>query len=361
MGFITERKKKNGAITYTAQIRINKGGIIHSEAKSSPDKKFLQHWLFVRERALAEHGALEALKHSGTTITAVLEWYEKDFDGMTKFGRTKLATIKQLKKSPFLAELDATKAEASDFIRYARERRASGVAGSTVNGDFIWMRSALRSARLARGVNVNLQALDDAAQLLRSERVIGPGKKRDRRPTLDELEALYRLFEKSDNGRKSKVKMRHLFLFALFSGRRQEEVCTIRWDDIDERRQGVLVRDMKHPREKIDTFCYFTDQALAVLKNVPRTDEYIFPYNSKTVSERFTKACKLLEIKDLRFHDLRHECVSWLFELGWDIPRVSNVSGHRSWSSLQRYTHLREHNPHNKYAGWWVLDELFNQ
>lgn len=358
MGTITARKKKSGAVTYTAQIRIKKNGIIHNESKSSADKKFLQHWLIIREKALAEPGALEAVKHEGTTMGKVFEWYLNDFDGLSKFGRTKLSTILQLQKCAFIASLDAVNVKAGDFIQYARDRRAAGIAASTINGDFIWLRSAMRSARLVRGVNVNVQALDDAAQLLRTERVIGAGKKRNRRPTLAELEALYRFFERSDNGRQSKVKMRHLFLFALFSGRRQEEICTIRWDDIDERRQGVLVRDMKHPRDKIDTFCYFTDEATALLKKVPRTDERIFPYDPKTVGGRFTKACQLLEIKDLRFHDLRHECVSWLFELGWDIPRVSNVSGHRSWSSLQRYTHLKEHNPHNKYAGWWVINEL---
>lgn len=54
-------------------------------------------------------------------------------------------------------------------------------------------------------------------------------------------------------------------------------------------------------------------------------------------------------------HDLRHECASWLFEMGWDIPRVSGVTGHKSWSSLQRYTHLRALDIKDKCAGWvWL-------
>lgn len=189
-------------------------------------------------------------------------------------------------------------------------------------------------------------AIDDAMTLLRKERVIGRPKRRSR-PTLDELLEYFK-----DRDKRVKVKMVDITLFALFSGRRQEEIFRIRWDDLDERRQGVIVRDMKHPRGKTDTFVFFTDEAWEIIQRQDRVAEPIFPYVSKTISAAFTGACCFLEIDDLRFHDLRHECVSWLFELGWDIPKVSGVSGHKSWSSLQRYTHLREHDSYDKYKGW---------
>ena len=51
-------------------------------------------------------------------------------------------------------------------------------------------------------------------------------------------------------------------------------------------------------------------------------------------------------IADLHFHDLRHEGVSRLFEKGYAIEQVSLVSGHRSWSSLKRYTNLRPDSLH---------------
>jgi hypothetical protein len=41
----------------------------------------------------------------------------------------------------------------------------------------------------------------------------------------------------------------------------------------------------------------------------------------------------------LHFHDLRHEGISRLFEMGRTIPQAASVSGHRSWASLQRYSH----------------------
>jgi|TARA_R110000782_G_scaffold256548_1_gene345599 integrase len=146
--------------------------------------------------------------------------------------------------------------------------------------------------------------------------------------------------------------MVEVMLFALFSSRRQDEICRIQWSDLDEENRRVLVRGMKHPREKTDTWVFLTGFAWNVIQRQPKTEKEIFPYNGKSISAAFTRACHFLEIDDLRFHDLRHECASWLFELGWDIPRVSRVTGHKSWSSLQRYTHLRDLGQKDRYSGW---------
>ena len=45
-------------------------------------------------------------------------------------------------------------------------------------------------------------------------------------------------------------------------------------------------------------------------------------------------------IHDLRFHDLRHEAISRLLEMGLMIPEAASVSGHRTASMLARYSHV---------------------
>ncbi|KPW90236.1 MULTISPECIES: tyrosine-type recombinase/integrase, partial [Pseudomonas syringae group] len=146
--------------------------------------------------------------------------------------------------------------------------------------------------------------------------------------------------------------------FAIFSTRRQEEITRIRWDDLDEKRQAVMVRDMKNPGQKIgnNVWCHLPDEAWAILQSMPKGCEQIFPYNSDSISAAFTKACKYLELKDLRFHDMRHDGISRLFEMDWDIPRVASVSGHRDWNSLRRYTHLRGRG--DPYQGWELLKRI---
>lgn len=91
-------------------------------------------------------------------------------------------------------------------------------------------------------------------------------------------------------------------------------------------------------------------EAMAVIKTMPRRAPEIFPFSAETISITFTRACKILGIDDLHFHDLRHEGISRLFEMGWTIPHVAAVSGHRSWQSLKRYTHLQAKG--DRWAGW---------
>ena len=113
---------------------------------------------------------------------------------------------------------------------------------------------------------------------------------------------------------------------------------------------------MKHPGEKEgnDVWCELPPEAERILLAAPRTSERIFPYTTDAISAGFTRACKLLGIEDSRFHDLRHEGVTRLFEMGRTLPLAASVSGHRSWQSLQRYSHIKATG--DRFAGWRWLE-----
>lgn len=51
--------------------------------------------------------------------------------------------------------------------------------------------------------------------------------------------------------------------------------------------------------------------------------EFIFPYNSTSVTAGFQRVRSKLGIKDLRYHDLRREGASRLFEAGFSIEEVA--------------------------------------
>ena len=68
----------------------------------------------------------------------------------------------------------------------------------------------------------------------------------------------------------------------------------------------------------------------------------VFPISgSYAITDAFRRATKRAGIEGLRFHDLRHEAVSRLFEKRLNVMEVASISGHRSLQMLQRYTHLR--------------------
>ncbi len=73
----------------------------------------------------------------------------------------------------------------------------------------------------------------------------------------------------------------------------------------------------------------------------PKRGERIFPHNPLYLSEKFHEAAKAAGVEDAVLHDLRHEGISRMFELGFQIQEVAMVSGHTNWKTLKRYTHLR--------------------
>jgi integrase len=163
--------------------------------------------------------------------------------------------------------------------------------------------------------------------------------------------------------RKDSIPMQSIVAFAVFSTRRMEEILRIAWADLDEAGSRVLVRDMKDPKEKSGNhiWCELPPEALQIVQAQPRSDDRIFPASVDAVGAAFTRACQFVGISDpdrpdelnLHFHDLRHDGISRLFEMGRNIPQVACVSGHRSWNSLKRYTHIRQTG--DKYTGWpWL-------
>lgn len=111
------------------------------------------------------------------------------------------------------------------------------------------------------------------------------------------------------------------------------------WEDYDGK--IITLRDTKHPRAPRTERVPVPRPAREIIDALPRIDARILPYRPESVSASFERAVARLEIEDLRFHDLRHDGISLLFEQGLDIPEVSLISGHLSWNMLRRYTHLR--------------------
>lgn len=79
---------------------------------------------------------------------------------------------------------------------------------------------------------------------------------------------------------------------------------------------------------------------LALIDSKPREGDMIFPFSPATISAKFTRSVASCDIGDLRFHDLRHEGASRLFEAGNHNEQVAMVSGHKDWNTLRRYTQL---------------------
>lgn len=361
MGTIRQRRRSDNTIAFSAQIRINQDGqTVYQESQTFDRKQVAQAWIKRRETELAAPGAIERANRKSVTIKQMIDQYLDEYEKLRPLGRTKRATLNAIKET-WLGDLEDQQITSQKLVEYALGRiERDGIQPQTVGNDLAHLGAVLAVARPAWGYVIDPMAMPDARKVLRKMGAVTRSAERERRPTLDELERILNYFEEMRDRRKQEIDMVRVVLFALFSTRRQEEITRIKWSLMDENRQRVLITDMKNPGQKYgnDVWCHVPDEAWRIMNSMPLGSEGPFPYNAKSVSASFTRACNFLEIDDLHFHDLRHDGVSRLFEIGWDIPKAASVSGHRDWNSMRRYTHLRGDG--DKYQGWEWIERAIN-
>jgi integrase len=349
MGTIVARQRKDGTTAYLAKISITLAGeIAHRENKTFDRKPAAAAWIAKRESELMRPGALEQERAPSVTLAAAIDRYTED--SLKEIGRTKTQVLRAI-KGYRIADMACHAIASPDIVAFARDLNTT-MKPQTAGNYLSHLSAVFAIAQPAWGYPLDRQAMTDALIVAKRLGLVTRSRERDRRPTLPEIEQIMTHFEEITRRRPSSNPMHRIVAFAIFSTRRQDEITRIRWEDLDEQNSRVLVRDMKNPGEKIgnDVWCDLPAPALEIIKAMPRVGREIFPYGTDAISASFTRACALLGIEDLHFHDLRHDGVSRLFELGLNIPHAAAVSGHRSWKSLQRYTHVRQAG--DKYAGW---------
>lgn len=355
MGTITARKRKDGSTGYTAQIvKKQNGKIVWREAKTFSKEREAKAWAAFREAEINRPGTLDQLKKPDSTLADAIDRYVTE---KQEIGRTKAQCLRSIKDYK-IASMECASIRSSDISAFARELLKGGRKPQTVGNYISHLSAVFRDARALWDIPLDHGEMRAARAALSRQDTIAKSAQRDRRPTLAELDLLMQHFTDRQARAPNAVPMAKIIAFAMYSTRRQEEITSIKWDDLDEPHSRALVRDMKHPGQKKgnDVWCELPPEALAIIKTMPRTRPEIFPFGTDAISAAFTRACKLLGIEDLHFHDLRHEGVSRLFEMGRTIPLAASVSGHKSWNSLQRYAHLREKG--DKFVNWPWLPKI---
>ncbi len=382
------KNKKSGSISCRGEIRIKRGGVIvHQETETFRKKterearKLAERWAAKREDYISTPGALEELiaqketPSESITVADLIDRYVAAVFSLKPWGESKTNTLRQIQRSAF-GDLDAASVVAADIIDHCRQQSEQS-SPATAMQHYIYIRGVWSVARDLLRVPAQFSEVEAAQRTMIKLGIISKSKQRDRRPTVEEMTDLVSLaykrrkkWESRNYKRGDLIPMDKVLVFAMFSGRRQDEIGRIRRSQTDHERQRVLVPDMKHPTKKKgnDVWCAVPDRAWQVLMSMPDTGgDRWFPYFPRTLGDRFRQLLKETGHYDsdgdnLRFHDLRHECASCLFELNgyqgqtWDVPRVADVTGHQDWGSLQRYTQIAQTEPYDKWEGWKGAD-----
>lgn len=130
--------------------------------------------------------------------------------------------------------------------------------------------------------------------------------------------------------------LKPLITLALETSMRLGELLQLTWHKIDMDKGLAELPRTKNGHGRIVPL---TPKAIETLQQIEGEGAEVFPVKPDTLKQSWRRLVKRAGITDLRFHDLRHEAISRLLEMGLTIPEAASVSGHRTASMLARYAH----------------------
>lgn len=153
-----------------------------------------------------------------------------------------------------------------------------------------------------------------------------------------------------------------VILLCLYTGLRLGELCALKWTDIDQENQILMVK------RTVQRICVEGKQTKTILlvtepksecsrREIPLSDiilehllqfqngkEYVFggdkPMEPRTLQYHFKKILKEADLTDKNFHILRHTFATNCIEGGTDVKSLSEMLGHSDVQiTLNRYVH----------------------
>ena len=311
----TIRKRNN---KYQVQVRIQ--GLARSSTLIS-----LQH---ARQWARRKELELESLVKLGELyrprdFKEILLQYKQKVTSLKKSSHNENIIIEALVRNPWMG-IPLDKLQPIHITNY-RDERLAKIKPSSFAREFGILRHALKIASVEWGWEVPID-------LFRHIKIPKLYQRVTRRIQDKDLELIFKHTKDNKN-----IYLYPIIVIALETAMRRSEILSLKWDDIDFKRRLITIENTKngHPR-----IIPMVDKSYNVLKNLKVINEYVFPLTTNSLRLMYQRLCKRLSLK-IRFHDLRHEAISRLFEKGYTIPEIAAVSGHRTLSQLFRCAHSK--------------------
>jgi integrase len=261
-----------------------------------------------------------------TTLAQALDRYAREVTPTKKGACTEQRRIAQLKRHSLAARYIAS-IRSVDLARYRDERLHAGIGANTIRLELALLSHVFEVARKDWG-------MESLTNPVKSIRKVSLPAGRERRLVDDEEARLLGYCEDTKN-----LRLKCAIQLAIATGMRRGELVGLRWSNIDLQRKVAVLPDTKNGTTRRVPL---SSKAVTALVAIPkRDDDRVIAVHPDWLTWQFQVACSALGIDGLRFHDLRHEAVSRLFERGLNMMEVASVSGHKSLSMLKRYTHLR--------------------
>jgi integrase len=318
----TIRQRSTGS--WQAQVR--RRGIV-PVSKTFATKADAERWSRLVESEIDRGVFVDRSEAERTSFATLIDRYAAHVTPAKRSARQEALRLKLLRAH--FGRYSAAAIRSRHVADFRDARLHSGLAAATVLKDLNTLSQVFETAIRDWGLGL-------AANPVKLVRRPSPAQGRARRLSSEEQAALLR------SCRESRARMLEpLVSLALETGMRLGELLSLRWENVDMRSRVALLPDTKNgePRR-----VPLSSVAVAILSALPRhiTDPRAFWLwrRSDSLENCWRRAVARAGIRNLHFHDLRHEATSRFFERGLALPEVAAITGHKTWQMLRRYTHL---------------------
>lgn len=314
--------RKKGARQWHVQIRKSGYPI---QTKTFTTRSDADKWATIIESEMERGVFVSRAEAEATLMNDVIDRYRREVLQSKRGAASDESRLKTLVKHFGEYKLASITSMA---VATFRDERLKSVGPQSVIHEINLLNRLLKAATMDWGIA--LPGGLPTAQVRKPKKPRG----RDRRVSQQELDSILHFSESAE--------LSTIVVLAVETAMRRGELAALSWADID------LKKCVAHiPKTKTDSprNVPLSTTAIAALKHHPRGIENskVFRMQAESISQAFERACEShrANVADLRFHDLRHEATSRLFEKGLNVMEVATITGHKSLDMLKRYTHLK--------------------
>lgn len=315
---------KRGDYQYQAKIR-RKG--FPTQTKTFERKRDAQDWATIIESEMRRGVFVDRSGLERTTLGEALKRYQEEIASGHKSYTSLIARIKTWCAHP-LASRTLASLKNTDFAHYANERLKK-VKPATVRRDLMVIAAVFTTARDDWELPVEESILKPVLKRLTQDNA------RNRRITPEEKAAL--LHQAALYSEEAAP----CILLAIETGMRRGEIAQLQWEEID-LEAGIIHLGAAKTKNGEDRIVPLSLKAVTILSSLsPNSSGRVFKDFSRpdSITQFFDRICKRANIKDLRFHDLRHEAASRIAP-SVETATLAKIMG---WKNIQMA--MRYYNP----------------
>jgi integrase len=328
MATFRKRSGRNTRGQWQAQVR-KKGYPL--QTKTFDTRAAAETWARAIEVEMDRGQFVSRAEAESTTLRELLERYREEITPQKKGAAPETARIRALLRHP-LAQRFIAGIRGVDIARF-RDERLKKVSPATVKRDLVILSHLFEVTRKEWGIHVH--------NPVRDIKLPAHSRSRERRlqsSTQEEQNEETLLLHACREARNPHLLP--IVQLALETAMRQGELVRLRWEHIDLNRRIAHLPNTKNGESRTVPL---STTAVKVLRALPRSlNGQVFPgLTTEAIKRAYIRATRRAGIEDLRFHDLRHEATTRLFEKGLNIMEVASITGHKDLRMLRRYTHLK--------------------